>query len=86
MTSTLLWGLRTPGALRPRRGRRAGTATSLVEGYDAHKHVEGRKRHLLVDTLGMLLAKRLKVRGYSLLGFIVLRFFGEWSTLEHRCR
>jgi putative transposase len=22
-------------------------------GYDAHKHVKGRKRHLLVDTLGL---------------------------------
>jgi putative transposase len=26
-----------------------------VHGYDAHTHVNGRKRHLLVDTLGLLL-------------------------------
>lgn len=25
-------------------------------GYDAHKNVKGRKRHLLVDTLGLLLS------------------------------
>jgi len=25
-------------------------------GYDAHKHVKGRKRHLLVDTLGLPLS------------------------------
>jgi len=25
-------------------------------GYDAHKHVKGRKRHILVDRLGLLLA------------------------------
>jgi len=25
-------------------------------GYDAHKHVKGRKRHLLVDTLGIPLS------------------------------
>jgi transposase len=27
-----------------------------VHGYDAHKHVNGRKRHIFVDTLGLLLA------------------------------
>jgi putative transposase len=26
-----------------------------VHGYDGHKHVNGRKRHILVDTLGLLL-------------------------------
>ncbi len=26
-------------------------------GYDAHKNVKGRKRHLLVDTLGLLLSR-----------------------------
>jgi hypothetical protein len=25
-------------------------------GYDAHKNVKGRKRHLLVDTLGLVLS------------------------------
>ena len=32
-----------------------------VRGYDAGKNVNGRKRHLLVDTLGLLL--RIKVTG-----------------------
>ncbi len=32
------------------------TQVALVRGYDAGKHVNGRKRHLLVDTLGLLLA------------------------------
>lgn len=27
-----------------------------ISGFDAHKHVKGRKRHLLVDTLGLPLA------------------------------
>jgi putative transposase len=33
-----------------------GTRTSGVKGYDAGKKVKGTKRHLLVDTLGLLLA------------------------------
>ena len=32
------------------------SAVPGVRGYDAAKHVTGRKRHLLVDTLGLLLA------------------------------
>jgi putative transposase len=32
-----------------------GTATPGVRGYDAGKHINGRKRHILVDTLGLLL-------------------------------
>lgn len=32
-----------------------GTAVPGVRGYDAGKHVNGRKRHILVDTLGLLL-------------------------------
>src|SRR5919198_5147866 len=27
-----------------------------VRGFDAHKQVKGRKRHILVDTLGLILA------------------------------
>jgi putative transposase len=27
-----------------------------IRGYDAHKCIKGRKRHLLVDTLGLPLA------------------------------
>jgi putative transposase len=32
------------------------SATPGVRGYDAGKQINGRKRHLLVDTLGLLLA------------------------------
>jgi putative transposase len=31
------------------------TAIEGVRGYDAGKQVKGRKRHMLVDTLGLLL-------------------------------
>jgi putative transposase len=27
--------------------------SARIRGYDAHKSVKGRKRHLLVDTLGL---------------------------------
>jgi putative transposase len=30
------------------------TALAGVKGYDAGKHIQGRKRHILVDTLGLL--------------------------------
>ena len=30
--------------------------SSSISGYDAHKHVKGRKRHILVDTLGIPLS------------------------------
>ena len=32
------------------------TAIPGIRGYDSGKHIKGRKRHLLVDTLGLLLA------------------------------
>ena len=32
------------------------TAIPGIRGYDGGKHINGRKRHLLVDTLGLLLA------------------------------
>jgi putative transposase len=32
------------------------TATAGRKGYDAGKHIQGRKRHLLVDTLGLVMA------------------------------
>jgi putative transposase len=31
------------------------TATAGSKGYDAGKHIQGRKRHILVDTLGLLM-------------------------------
>lgn len=33
-----------------------GTVPAATSGYDRHKRVNGRKRHLLVDTLGLLVA------------------------------
>ena len=33
-----------------------GIVPSATSGYDSHKNVNGRKRHLLVDTLGLLIA------------------------------
>jgi putative transposase len=30
--------------------------SARIRGFDAHKHVKGRKRHLLVDTLGLPLS------------------------------
>lgn len=30
--------------------------SASISGFDAHKHVKGRKRHLLVDTLGLPLS------------------------------
>jgi len=38
-----------------------GTATPGVRGYDAGKQINGRKCHLLVDTLGLLLIVRVTV-------------------------
>ena len=31
-----------------------------ARGFDAHKRVKGRKRHILVDTLGLLVANRVE--------------------------
>src|SRR5271166_6885832 len=33
-----------------------------ARGFDGHKRVKGRKRHLLVDTLGMVVARRVESR------------------------
>jgi putative transposase len=30
--------------------------SASISGFDAHKHVKGRKRHILVDTLGLPLS------------------------------
>jgi putative transposase len=39
----------------PRRVKTVEESAGIC-GYDAHKHVKGRKRHLLVDTLGIPLS------------------------------
>ena len=36
-----------------------------ARGFDAHKRVKGRKRHILVDTLGLLVANRVEPAGTS---------------------
>src|SRR5271165_5847569 len=41
------------------RSRRPSVVV-LVEDFDAHKRVKGRKRHILVDTLGLLVANRVE--------------------------
>ena len=49
-----------PGRLSLSRhyGRSVGKDTERggIRGFDAHKRVKGRKRHILVDTLGLLIA------------------------------
>lgn len=61
---------RTAGGQRERQGRHRHASAAIVDaqsiktveesasisGFDAHKHVKGRKRHLLVDTLGLPLS------------------------------
>ena len=34
-------------------------------GFDAHKRIKGRKRHILVDTLGLLVTNRVEPAGMS---------------------
>lgn len=36
-----------------------------MRGFDGHKRVKGRKRHILVDTLGLLIASRVEPAGIS---------------------
>ena len=36
-----------------------------TRGFDGHKRVKGRKRHLLVDTLGMMVARRVEAANVS---------------------
>ena len=36
-----------------------------MRGFDGHKRVKGRKRHILVDTLGLLIASRVEPAGMS---------------------
>jgi transposase len=38
------------------RASAEGVVPAATSGYDQHKNVNGRKRHLLVDTLGLLIA------------------------------
>ncbi|WP_428834508.1 transposase [Nonomuraea maheshkhaliensis] len=46
---------RRPGASAPRWSGRAETVGAAACGYDAGKKLKGRKRHVVVDTLGLSL-------------------------------
>jgi putative transposase len=57
-----------------------------VHGYDGHKHINGRKRHILVDTLGLLL--KVVVHSAALLdtasGYLVVEGMDKiLPTLKH---
>ena len=68
--------------------------SACVRGYDAHKCVKGRKRHLLVDTLGLPIANyvtsadvRDSVSARKLLGglaFFVPRLTKIWAHAAYR--
>ena len=45
------------------RSRRSSVVVLVV--FDAYKRVKGRKRHILVDTLGLLVADRVEPAGTS---------------------
>jgi len=47
----------TKGAQTPRTSLRSDGG---ARGFDAHKRVKGRKRHILVDTLGLPVANRVE--------------------------
>jgi putative transposase len=36
-----------------------------VRGFDGHKRIKGRKRHLVVDTLGLVVARRVEAANVS---------------------
>src|SRR6202140_4041696 len=63
-----------------------------TRGFDAHKRVKGRKRHVLVDTLGLLVANRVEPAdtsdrraGALLLGGLSA-LFPRIRTVISRCR
>jgi putative transposase len=52
-----------------------------TRGFDAHKRVKGRKRHILVDTLGLLVANRVERRAGALLLGGLSAFFPRIRTV-----
>ena len=63
-----------------------------ARGFDTHKRVKGRKRHLLVDTLGLLVANRVEPadtsdrRAVALLLGGLSALFPRIRTCHSRCR
>jgi transposase len=43
-------------AIMDSRSVKTTVESGMMKGYDGHKQIKGRKRHLLVDTLGMLVS------------------------------
>jgi putative transposase len=52
-----------------------------ISGFDAHKRVKGRKRHLLVDTLGIPMSKRITVFTAPLVTLAVTSLGRQSATL-----
>jgi hypothetical protein len=52
----LVYLLRTSAAILDSQSVKTTAESGTIKGYDAAKEVKGRKRYLLVDTLGLLLA------------------------------
>ena len=46
-------------------GQSVKTTEKGVRGFDAHKRIKGRKRHILVDTLGIPIANRVEAANMS---------------------
>ena len=64
------------------------TRTSGTRGYDAGKKIKGIKRHILVDTLGLLLvvvvhAANIQDRDGAKLVFAKAQGMGPWLRMEH---
>src|SRR5262249_18929303 len=63
------------------------TRTSGQRGYDAGKKINGVKRHILVDTLGLLLAvvvhpANIQDRDGAKLVFAKAKLLGSWPRME----
>ena len=92
--SPLLAPVATPQAsspCQPQRGYhrfsmvKIGTLTNQAVGFDGGKQVKGRKRHLLVDTLGLVLmvvvtAANVSDQAGAKTLFVKLKRQGQWFT------
>lgn len=87
--------------LRRREGRKASPSAAIIDsqtvkttevggqrGYDAGKKINGRKRHIVVDTLGLILAvvvHAANVQDYDG-AVLVLGILGRWNARFHRLK